>query len=200
MGVNAALGKDVKEGVVDVDCRNTRESVCREVRRKPHSGKRGVLVGRYGRIHAVNAEATSPQQGRLDRPVVLNASVLRDSRSNETVTLVSIANDGRGGKHIVVTAVTSGYFLVGGDLMVELDIKLPAGVAANNHLAPVGVWEYRALYVGHWIEIQNRLSDRIDLVGWDYVARKFSVRARRPTLISRTWIIDASRIVRVRRV
>src|ERR1043166_4829070 len=96
VSVNAALSEDRKERIVDADGRNARESICREVRRKPNIAERRVLVSLNGRIHAVNAETTSPQQGRLDSPVVLNSSILGNGRSDETITQAPIPAEGRG--------------------------------------------------------------------------------------------------------
>src|SRR5205814_8834344 len=46
-----------------------------------------------------------------------------------------------------------------------------------------------------------RLPDRIDLVGWDYIVQKFSMRTRRRrSLVSSARIVDASSLSRTIRV
>ena len=147
VGINAALGKQRQERLIDANSRNAREAIRGEVRREPNVTERRIFVSFNGGIHSVHAEAIGQQHGRLDCPVVLNPAVLGSGRANKPITLVAVGDDRGCRKHVVMTAITSADFVVGADLMVQLHIELPARIAANNHLTPVGVRKCGARYV-----------------------------------------------------
>jgi hypothetical protein len=68
-----------------------------------------------------------------------------------------------------MTTVAPANLVVGGNLMVQLDVELPAWIGAQNDLTEVGRRVGRARYVGVRVQIQNRLSDGVDLGGRDLI-------------------------------
>src|SRR5580704_13434728 len=111
-------------------------------------------------MHAVHAETAGPKYGRSDGPVVLRATVLCRRRVDSAV---AIAQNGGCGRYVVMTTVAPANLVVGGNLMVQLDVELPAWIGAQNDLTEVGRRVGRARYVGVRVQIQNRLSDGVDL-------------------------------------
>src|SRR5438309_790209 len=101
-----------------------------------------------------------------------------------------------------MATVTTADPVLGRDLMIQFDVKLPSWILTNDDLSPVGIRISRARYVLVGIKIQNRLPNRIDLVRRNHVARKLSVRTRcRRSLASSAGIVDPGlSSVRIRRI
>src|SRR2546428_11497823 len=74
-------------------------------------------------------------------------TVLWNGRANKRITMVAVADDRGCRKHVEMPAVAPSNLMIGGDLMIHFDIELPSRVAANNHLAPVGVRKCGVRYV-----------------------------------------------------
>src|SRR6266536_1435261 len=168
VGVHAALGKQREKWVIDADSGHAGEPVGRKNRRQANRVKRWIHVTDAGGMHAVHTEAAGQQLRRSYCPVVLHAAILGIRQVNHSIALIA-ADDGGCGEFVVVTAVTSADFVIGRDLMIQLDVDLPTRIGAKDDLAPVGVRKDRTLYVGKRIQIQNRLADRVNFVRRDDV-------------------------------
>src|SRR4029077_21110576 len=103
-----------------------------------------------------------PKFGRSDGPVVLRAAVLCRRRVD---IAIAIAKDSGCAGYVVMATVASTNLLVGCNLMVQLDVELPARIDAQNDLTEVGRRTGRTLYVGMRIQIENRLRARVVFVG-----------------------------------
>ncbi len=125
------------------------------------------------------------------------AAILGVRQVNRAIALIA-ADDGGCGVFVVVTAVTPADFVIGRDLMIQLDVELPTRIGANDDLAPVGLRKARTLYVGERIQIQNRLADRVDSVCRDNVVHPTNRKSvpwicwtRRGSLVSSARIVDS---------
>src|SRR5947207_5224304 len=181
--------------MISVEGRHTSEAVRGKNRIETNRVEGGIVVAEAWRMHAVHTEPTRQQFGRSDHPVVLGPPILDGLNADDAVSRggkLIVGDDGWDGVFVMFTAVTAAEFVIAVELMVQFHIELPLWMGTNDHLPPVWIRICRVRYVGHRIQIQDRLPDGIDLGRGDFISGKLSMRTRRATLVPGARIIDAS--------
>src|SRR5438132_11449512 len=118
-------------------------------------------------MHAVHAEAAGQQLHRSDRPVVLRSSVLHIGVKDYTIAFgprLAVANDGGYGVVVVIAAVACANHVLGGNLLLQLNVELTSRRASDSHCVPDTIRAYRTRYVDLGIAIQNRQTASVDVV------------------------------------
>src|SRR5882757_5218954 len=174
-GIRAALAEQRGGVVIHLNDRHSSETIYLAEDGVPRGGEYRVelrIVFRYRGDGAVNGEAIGPHQVCRRGPVVFQNRVVHVGDAVETVADVAVAQNCGHTIGAVKLAIAGGKVVLVVEVMIDLDVELPAVCSAEDDLVKIlgagrGVIDRR-----HWIEIDDFLSDRVNEIGVDQIGHR----------------------------